>query len=212
MSYGYRRNRHRKLLGDCQTHVGRRDFSTKLMRMRKRIRTKSLIVVVLLAVCPLVSPQSLGPDTRELVDNWLRQNCGMVEAQRLATRLAAVGSTLEPVFWQAYVDGPPTSLKDEVHPQIVRRYALRQTWLKRSADRVADEQTRQRLSAIGEAEYVNAELERLAIGYRTAAIKALGIVGTAQSLRRLLEIASDPANSARTAAATSVTALRNANK
>ncbi|MGH9361051.1 MAG: hypothetical protein ACRD2T_03985 [Thermoanaerobaculia bacterium] len=122
--------------------------------------------------------QGLAPELRELVIVWLHRDCGAAEKTVLADRLVAVGSRLEPVFWEAYRLGPPAGELESDRGAIAARYRERQAWLEDSGARLMGPEETRRLLAVSPEQYVRRELNQAVQAYRSAALAGLGLVGT----------------------------------
>lgn len=151
---------------------------------------------------------ALSPEVRELVSIWLHTDCGAGQAPVPDARLVALGSRLEPVFWEAYRLGPPSDEIERDRAAISRRYEQRQRQLRESGEKLFGPDETKRLLAISEAEYTKRELERAIVGYKTAAIVGLGLVGTAASVGDLARIGADENSPARVAAQQATLRLR----
>lgn len=151
---------------------------------------------------------ALSAATRTLVIRWLNRDCGAAEQRRLEAQLGALGPQLEPVFLEAYRLGPPRGQIERDRTAFARRYDERQAELRRSGAKLFGAQETERLLAVTRDEYVRQELDRATIGYKTAAVAGLGLVGTERSLPELSRIAADAANPASVAAKSALKDVR----
>jgi hypothetical protein len=143
---------------------------------------------------------ALSADTRTLVVRWLNRDCDAAEQRRLEAQLGALGPRLEPVFLEAYRLGPPPAQTERDRTAFARHYDERQAELRRTGTKLFGAKETERLLAVTKDEYVRQELDRAAIGYKTAAVAGLGLVGTEHSLQELSRIAADTADPANIAA------------
>ena len=134
------------------------------------------------------------PETSQfIVAEWLYSDCGAQDGGRLSLAIADLGDAVEPVFWEAYDLGPRPSSVEASIAQIQKQYNQRQAYLRAdtldtilSPDDVAD------LLSVTLEEYQAHELERIRVGYKTAALLGLAIVGTTGRRALLERLAGDP--------------------
>lgn len=152
--------------------------------------------------------EALPQDARQLVLTWLSRDCSSADKMVLEGQLQAVDAPIEAVFWEAYRLGPATADLERDTAAIRRRYEVRQKWLagNQGADLLGAEEVERLRGQDGE-EYTARELERIAIGYRTAAILGLALVAGEESAAELEAIAGDAENPAATAAAAALEAI-----
>jgi len=153
--------------------------------------------------------EALAPEQQLLVFDWLSRDCSSADRLVLEGLLTAVGQRLEPVFWEAYRLGPPADQLESDANEIRRRFDMRQKWLAEgSADELFGAEEVQRLSSLDVEEYVRGELERIRIGYTTAAVLGLALVATEEgSAAELSVLADDAENPAAVAAGMALEAM-----
>lgn len=150
---------------------------------------------------------SLPKNVQVLVLDWLNRDCGADEKMVLERRLQAIEADLEPVFWEAYRLGPSLASLERDRTAIGRRYETRQAWLAKNGRELFGTQDTSRLLETPKTRYVAKEMDNLIVGYKTAAILGLGLVGTRTSLPDLNQIAGDAANPAAVAAKQTITSI-----
>ena len=150
---------------------------------------------------------SLPKNAQVLVLDWLNRDCGAEEKLVLDRRLQAIEADLEPVFWEAYRLGPSPASLERDRTAIGRRYETRQAWLAKSGRELFGTQDTSRLLETPKQRYVAREMDNLIVGYKTAAILGLGLVGTRTSLPDLSRIADDTASPAAVAAKQTITSI-----
>jgi hypothetical protein len=152
--------------------------------------------------------EALPEEVQQFVLTWLTRDCSSADKLVLEGQLQAVGAPLEPVFWEAYRLGPPTTDLERDTAAIRRRYEVRQKWLagNQGADLLGAEEVERLRGQDGE-DYTTRELERITVGYRTAAILGLALVAGEGSTAALEAIAGDTENAAATAAAAALEAI-----
>jgi hypothetical protein len=176
-------------------------------------RLNYLLMGAVLASCAAMRvgrPQfeGLSEIDRQLVLKWLHLDCGAEQMLTLESQLKAAGARLEPVFWEAYRLGPTTEELAVDRAAISKRFDSRQEYLRTSGTELMTEEDVQQLLSTPRAEYVDAELQRTVVGYQTAAITALAVIGTNESIPELERIAEDDRNPAQTAAREALKRLR----
>lgn len=150
----------------------------------------------------------LKPEVQVLVQAWLNKNCGAAEHQRIETQLRAIGSVLEPVFWEAFRVGPTAQELQEVDGAAAKRFTERQSWLRQFGDvQMGKEETARQLT-ISDQQYVDREVAQYIERYKTAALAALGLVGTKRSEAALSRIADDNTNFAQISAQEALKSIR----
>ena len=155
---------------------------------------------------------SLSEQTRTLVLTWLNRDCGANAKRVLEDQLQAIGTVLEPVFWEAYRLGPLPANLERDQDNMRQRYDQRQAWLKENGGKLFGAQNTTRLMQIPREQYVKKEMANLITGYKTAAILGLGLVGTQTSLPELERIANDADDPASTAAKQTITNMQTRNQ
>ena len=120
----------------------------------------------------------LTQDEQNLVNTWLSQNCGVDERLPLQDQIKTLGTKLEPVFWEAYRQGPKEQNVVQFREQLARQYEERQARLTDIGPDLIGKEDTQRLLSVTRSQYVSRELEQYENRYRSAALTGLGIVGT----------------------------------
>ena len=150
----------------------------------------------------------LRPDAQVLVQTWLNKNCGAAEQRVFEHQLLAVGSVVEPVFWEAFRLGPTEQEVRTLSAAIAKRYDDRQSWLRQFGDAQMGKDETARQLAIPERQYADREITQFTERYKTAALAGLGLIGTQQSEAELKRIADDGTNPAQLAAQEAVKGIR----
>jgi hypothetical protein len=151
---------------------------------------------------------TVKPEVQVLVQTWLNKNCGAAEQQRLETQLRATGTVLEPVFWEAFRFGPTEQELKEVNGAVAKRYTQRQSWLRQFGDAQMGREETARQLAITERQYADRERAQYTERYKTAAVAALGLIGTKQSEAELTRMADDDQNPAQISAQEALKGIR----
>ena len=133
----------------------------------------------------------LDVKTRGLVVNWLEKDCEAAEKRRLIGQLAALGTRLEPVFWEAYRLGPPPERVQKDRAVAKAAFEQRQAWLRENGEQMMGDEARTLLATTPDA-YADRQLANVAVGWRERALMGLGLVGSDKALADLQRIAADP--------------------
>jgi len=134
------------------------------------------------------------PDVRQIVSTWLLKDCDLPQQAvglNIRSRLTELGQRLEPVFWEAYNLGPTVQEIEQMATSARTAYAARQKWLREHGEELLGREESQRQVNVGEEEFLARELQNYTTVYKSAALAALGITGTEQTLVRLRDIAAN---------------------
>ena len=142
----------------------------------------------------------LRPEAQVLVQTWLNKNCGAAEQRVFEHQLLAVGSVVDPVFWEAFRLGPTEQELKTLSAAVAKRYAERQSWLRQFGDAQMGKEETARQLAIPDRQYADREITQYTERYKTTALAGLGLIGTRQSEAELTRMANDGNNPAQTAA------------
>lgn len=142
----------------------------------------------------------LRPEAQVLVQTWLNKNCGAAEQRVFEKQLIAIGSVVEPVFWEAFRLGPTEQEVNTLSAAVAKRYEDRQSWLRQFGDAQMGKEETARQLAISERQYADREITQFTERYKTAALAGLGLIGTQQSEAELKRMAEDGTHPAQTSA------------
>ena len=135
---------------------------------------------------------ALDPAARDLVREFLNNNCDAGEDGRRLAAILALGPGVEAVFWEAHELGPwPQDVRD-LRAAAAKAYESRRAWLRQSGAQALGKDEADRQLAITRDQYVDREVKQYEQRFKTAALAGLGLVGTAESTQRLGRIAADP--------------------
>jgi hypothetical protein len=133
---------------------------------------------------------ALPPGLKEFVETWLYRDCG-IDNDSLAVVLVQQEATLEPVFWEAFAQGPPQARlrADSVATQDL--HARRNRWLREFGDATLGEATAARLLDLP-VDSLIAEQRQIAVrNYKENALIGLGYTGGRDTESRLELIGHD---------------------
>lgn len=128
------------------------------------------------------------PDNRTLVALWLERNCTVAEGDEtdLETEIRKRGTALEPLFIEAFSNGPAYWERATVLASVKSTYDLRQDRLRAGETyglSVLEADAVRNVPLAVEQEMAASEFDQ---GYRAAALNALGVIGRPAG-RQLLE-------------------------
>ena len=151
----------------------------------------------------------LPDDASVVFDRWLRSSCIGDEERALTEALVRHRATLVPAFEKAIADGPPSDELRSVRAAAEARYAERAKFAldEYRIEGVSKEDVA-RFRRVSRDEYVDDQLRRFALGYRSNAVAGLGIVGGSGARALLARIAADKDDPLSPAAAEALKTMR----
>ena len=172
-----------------------------------------LVVAVVVALSATVSfaqeRYGLSDEAYGIFDRWLRSSCIGDEQRALSEGLLRYRAALAPAFEKAIADGPP---EDELR---ATRIAAEARFVERSKFTLDEYRiegvSKEELALfrrVSREEYVEDQVRRFAVGYRSNAVAGLGIVGGPGSRALLARIAADKDNPLALAAAEALKSMR----
>ncbi|MEM7481095.1 MAG: hypothetical protein AAF481_07960 [Acidobacteriota bacterium] len=144
--------------------------------------------------------ERLDKDVRVVVVTWLSRDCEAKEGANLLEQFWSVGNELQPVFREAYRQGPPPQVVDEARKAAASAFDQRQAWLQEEGEDLMSAEEVQRQLAIPSGDYIQRRIEDVGIGWRERALIALGLVGDDETLDELLRLAESDSPGAAAAA------------
>jgi hypothetical protein len=151
----------------------------------------------------------LSDDASAVFDRWLRSSCIGDEERALTDALLRHRAALAPAFEKAIADGPPGDELRSVRAAAETRYAERAKFVldEYRVEGVSREDLA-RFRRVSREEYVDDQLRRFALGYRSNAVAGLGIVDGPGARALLARIAADKNDPLSPAAAEALKAMR----
>ena len=163
-------------------------------------RTAALILAVVVAwlACASQPVQAqprpgLSAEAQQVYQRWLTTTCVGDEARALAEQMRRHAAELAPAFMRAMTSGPPPDDQRAVRAAAEARYDARAKFpLADYAVTGVSAEDLARFGRVSREDFVNDQLRRYALGYRSNAVAALGILGDARSRAALARIAGNP--------------------
>lgn len=154
-----------------------------------------LAAVALLGVSALATAQprvALSPAAALVYQRWLASTCVEGEEAARAAELRRHASELAPAFERAIAAGPPPEEIARVRVAAAARYAERAKFdLGTVRITGLDAADLERFKGVTAQQYVDGEVRRYVLGYRSNAVAGLGVVGGARAQALLSRIAAD---------------------
>ena len=154
-----------------------------------------LAAVALLGVSALATAQprvALSPAAALVYQRWLASTCVEGEEEARAAELRRHASELAPAFERAIAAGPPPEEIARVRVAAAARYAERAKFdLGTVRITGLDAADLERFKGVTAQQYVDGEVRRYVLGYRSNAVAGLGVVGGARAQALLSRIAAD---------------------
>lgn len=121
----------------------------------------------------------------ELAAHWLARDCTVTDQAALETEIRDAGEALEPLFLQAFANGPPQREMDALLASIDRIYSRRQQRV-RAGKAYQEPGMANSLSLPDERQQAKNNFDH---GYRAAALNALRIIGRSKGVELLRRLA-----------------------
>ncbi len=155
----------------------------------------TLIAAAVLGVPAVATGQprpGLSPAAALVYQRWLASTCVEGEEEARAAELRRYGTELAPAFERAITAGPPAADQARVRAAAAARYAERAKFdfgtVRITGLEAAD---LERFKGVTERQYVDGEVRRYVLGYRSNAVAALGVIGGTKAQALLARVAAD---------------------
>lgn len=170
------------------------------------------VAVVIALSCAASFAQArygLSDEAYAVFNRWLRSSCIGDEERALTEALLRNRTALAPAFEKAIADGPPEEEQRSVRTAAETRYAERAKFPidEYRIEGVGKEELA-RFRRVSREEYVDDQVRRFAVGYRSNAVAGLGIVNGPGSRALLARIAADKDDPLAAAAAEALRTMR----
>ena len=154
-----------------------------------------LVAVLVLGILPNATGQprsALSPQAALVYQRWLASTCIGGEEEARAAELRRYATELAPAFERAVAAGPPPEELARVRAAAAARYAERAKFdLGTVRITGLDAADLKRFKGVTAQQYVDGEVRRYVLGYRSNAVAGLGVVGGARALAVLSRLAAD---------------------
>ncbi len=138
-----------------------------------------------------VTPQP-GPDeSRATVNAWLLGNCDVAEEGKLEKELRAFRTQLEPVFLQAFEQGPDSALVKEVEQAAAKRFDRRRELFNSGSTAGLSKEDLEAARSLGRDQFISLAKDDFVISYKSRALLGLGVVDGPKALEVLQKTARD---------------------
>jgi hypothetical protein len=117
--------------------------------------------------------RQLDPETRSIVEAYLRTDCELDEVGLALDRLVAVAERATPYLQAVVRQGPPAPVRTELERGLEASWAARQRFLETPEARELGEESFQMMQAISRDDYSRVERQSLDAKYRERAALAL---------------------------------------
>lgn len=155
------------------------------------VRMLALAALALASVSVPAQPRyGLSPEALAVYERWLASTCIGDEERALTDQLRRHAGELARAFPRAIADGPPVEQLRTVRTAAEARYDARAKFPlnEYEVSGVSPEEIA-RFRRVSRNDYVNDQVRRYALGYRSNAVAALGILGDPRSRAVLARIA-----------------------
>ena len=169
------------------------------MKRLNRIPIVSILIgflgaaVLIISFTSSVSPQPANDQAQAAARSWLLNSCDVGEVGALENQLRAAAPQLEPLFIQAFQNGPDGALVAEVEQAAAKRFERRQEILGNSGVTVGlSKEDIEAARAVGRDQFVSQAKNDFVLRYKSQALLGLGVVDGAKALEILQQTARDP--------------------
>ena len=169
------------------------------MKRLNRIPIVSILIgflgaaVLIISFTSSVSPQPANDQAQAAARSWLLNSCDVGEVGALENQLRAAAPQLEPLFIQAFQNGPDGALVAEVEQAAAKRFERRQEILGNSGVTVGlSKEDIEAARAVGRDQFLSQAKNDFVLRYKSQALLGLGVVDGAKALEILQQTARDP--------------------
>jgi len=176
------------------------------------VRVLALIALALVSASVTAQPRyGLSPEAFAVYERWLAATCVGDEARALVTQLRLHAAELSRAFPRAITDGPPAAEIGAVRVAAEQRFDARSKFPLPDYDvSGVNADALARFRGVSRDDFVNDQVRRYVLGYRSNAVAALGVLGDARSRALLARIANNPRDPLAAAAREALKAPRSA--
>ncbi len=138
-----------------------------------------------------VTPQPVPDEFREIVNAWLLDTCDVAEEGKLEKELRASRTQLEPVFLQAFEQGPDSVLVKEVEQAASKRFDQREEMFKSGSTAGLSKEDLETARSLGRDQFISQAKDDFVTSYKSRALLGLGVVDGPKALEVLQKTARD---------------------
>ena len=184
------------------------------MKRFNRIQIASLVVgfvgaaALIVSFTSSVNPQSGNEQSQSTAKAWLLDSCDVEEIGKVEQQLRAVGPQLEPVFVQAFQNGPDSALVSEVEQAAAKRFDQRQELLKSGITAGLSKEDLDAARNVSREQFVAQAKDDFINRYKSQALLGLGVVDGPKALEILQQVARDEKSPLKSTAEQALNKLR----
>ena len=171
-----------------------------------------LATVALALVCGAVQAQpryGLSPDADAVFGRWLASTCIVDEERALVEQMRRFAPELASAFRRAIAEGPPAADLAKVRAEAEARYAARAKFpLDEYRIAGVNREDLDRFRRVSGSQFIDDQVRRYVLGYRSNAVAGLGVVGGAEARAILTRIARNRADPLAAAAREALKAMQ----
>jgi hypothetical protein len=184
------------------------------MKRFNRIQVASLVVgfvgaaALIVSFTSSVNPQPANEQSQSAAKAWLLDSCDVEEIDKVEQQLRAVGAQLEPVFVQAFQNGPDSALVSEVEQAAAKRFDQRQELLKSGITAGLSKEDLDAARNVSREQFVAQAKDDFVNRYKSQALLGLGVVDGPKALEILEQVARDEKSPLKSTAEQALNKLR----
>lgn len=167
------------------------------MKRFNRIQIMSLVVgfvgaaALIVSFTSSVSPQPANEQSQAAAKAWLLDSCDADEIDKVEQQLRAMGPQLEPVFVQAFQNGPDSALVSEVEQAAAKRFDRRQEVINSGVNTGLTKEDLDAARNVSREQFVAQAKDDFINRYKSQGLLGLGIVDGPKALEILQQVARD---------------------
>ena len=138
-----------------------------------------------------VTPQPVPDESRALANAWLLDTCDVSEEGKLEKELRASRTQLEPIFLQAFEQGPDSGLIREVEQAAAKRFDQREEMFKSGSTAGLSKEDLEAARSLGRDKFISQAKDDFVTSYKSRALSGLGVVDGPKALEVLQKTARD---------------------
>lgn len=138
-----------------------------------------------------VTPQPVPDEPRALANAWLLDTCDVSEEGKLEKELRASRTQLEPIFLQAFEQGPDSVLLREVEQAAAKRFDQREEMFKSGSTAGLSKEDLEAARSLGRDKFISQAKDDFVTSYKSRALSGLGVVDGPKALEVLQKTARD---------------------
>ena len=138
-----------------------------------------------------VTPQPIPDEFRAIANAWLLDTCDVGQEGKLEKELRASRTQLEPIFLQAFEQGPDSALVKEVEQAASKRFDQREEMFKSGGTAGLSKEDLEAARSVGRDQFISQAKDDFVTSYKSRALSGLGVVDGPKALEVLQKTARD---------------------